>query len=207
MKVKVGAILVLIATLALFPLGSPSHYDALLQTQRQILSVVVGLTGYAIVILGVIASPPKKKRFAIAAASVLLLPALLLCGYGAHLISIGWFGTLRIRWLGVLGVVSAFVIPALFVAAILYLLVSWMGRRYPQFPRHHGVVMPLRLSRGFAMRLIAGAILIHAGVTFYGQSFDRWSRFQSEFVGIVGLAILGGIGLLLIASGRRAKRD
>lgn len=204
MAVKVGAIIVVVATVSVM-FGGVGFNDPFAETRHQILAVIAGLTGYAVVILGVIDSPPKQRRIAAFVAGALLLPTSILCLLGARLISLGWFRTTNIYWLGVLGVVLAFVVPALVAAGVLWSIVAWIQRRRPPERKYHAVIIPPLLSRGFAMRLIAGAILINAGVTLLGPTLSRYG-WQEDFARF-GFFMLVSIGLVLMVSGRRAKRD
>lgn len=111
MKIQFGTALVLVAT-AFFFFRGPGH-GWVSETLQEILVVITGMTGYAIVLLGAIAAPPKQRRTAWVIAGLLLLPTFGLCAVGAHLMSLGWFG-----------IVLVFV-----VASFIYLVGSWIQRR------------------------------------------------------------------------------
>lgn len=124
MKVKVGAVFVLVATFALLAATNLEHFDPVGETRRQIIAVIVGLTAYAVVLLGVLDTPPKEKWVAAVIAAVLLLPTSLIGLFGAYLISLGW------RDQGVDDRISVLCILLTYaVAGAVYVVGSWMRRR------------------------------------------------------------------------------
>jgi hypothetical protein len=123
MKIQVGTILVLVATASMFFRGPGSH-DPVQDTFNEILAVITGLAAYAVVLLGVIDSPPKQRWAAAVIAAVLLLPTLGFCALGARFVSLAWTRRGDDYWLGVLGIVSTFA-----VASVVYAIGSWIQRR------------------------------------------------------------------------------
>ncbi len=116
-KLSSGALMVLFSTALAFVPSGP--FDAVADVRREIL----------IVILGVIATPSAQRRSAAVAAGVLLLPTLLLSLLGAKLITLGWSKSAPFQWLGVLGVVQAFTLPALLAAGVLWICVWWFKQK------------------------------------------------------------------------------
>jgi uncharacterized membrane protein YfcA len=109
MKIKIGAIVVLVATLSvMIPGFVSSPYERVRETVREILSAVFGLTGYAVIILGVLSAHRDEKRVAMLVALVLLLPALIIASFGANLIWLGSRYDAETYWLRVLYVALAF---------------------------------------------------------------------------------------------------
>lgn len=124
MKSQIGAIVVLSATASLLSPRPLSCVDEVAFTEREIISVVIGLSGYALVGLGVLESSPPRRRNAAIAVGLLLLPAMLLCGAGAELINLGWTGSRTSGSFGPLGIAMTFT-----VAGVVYAVGSWIQRR------------------------------------------------------------------------------